>query len=354
MLSVRLHCQRDIWVWTFDGHCDLLATCNWINSLLDIQCNFTFYLCLEVLDFLQCSSFFPQLSFFPIFSFHCVVLHMCLYTDFSLLPFHTAFYLLFPQVHVSLHPPPCSHTHSIFKSKDSPCVMQAVSPPPLILSPSPFLVSSAPPPPQNVWIDLNGVIVTALPAVCPSTSASQRLWKVWREQRERMKGKGRERGRERGESSFEQQGMAALQRAKSSVRSQSQLQPVPLSLPLFIYSQSFFLSFSHTVFLNNLFPAEHPIFNLLSTISHFELTLRLLFLPLNLALSTLTCSFLSWSSIGGGWGGGVCWLHRRDKTSKSRPLIYPGGVALHLRGFMVVSHVVAFKEPGFKNVGHLK
>lgn len=42
------------------------------------------------------------------------------------------------------------------------------------------------------------------------------------------------------------------------------------------------------------------------------------------------------------------------KTSKSRPLIYPGGVALRLRRFMAVSHVVAFKEPGFKNVGHLK
>lgn len=47
-------------------------------------------------------------------------------------------------------------------------------------------------------------------------------------------------------------------------------------------------------------------------------------------------------------------MHRRDKTSKSGTLIYPGGVALRLRRFMVVSHVIAFKEPGFKNVGHLK
>lgn len=112
-----------------------------------------------------------------VFSFHCVVLHMCLNADFALMPFHTA--LLVPRVHVSLHPPPCSHTHSVFKSKDSPCVMQAVSLllsfylPPLSLSLLPL-----PPLPQNVWIDLNGVIVTALPAVCPSTSASQRLWKV--------------------------------------------------------------------------------------------------------------------------------------------------------------------------------
>lgn len=146
--------------------------------------------------------------------------------------------------------------------------------------------------------------------------------------------------------------MAALQRAKASVRSQSQLQPVPLSLPLFIYSQSLFLSFSHTVFLDNLFPAEHPILNLLSTVSHIESTLLLLFLPLNSVLSTLTCFFLSWlSEVEVDWG---LVAHRRDKTSKSRPLIYPGGVALRLRRFMAVSHVVAFKEPGFKNVGHLK
>lgn len=30
------------------------------------------------------------------------------------------------------------------------------------------------------------------------------------------------------------------------------------------------------------------------------------------------------------------------------------GVALRLGRFMAVSHVAAFKEPGFKNVGHLK
>lgn len=117
-----------------------------------------------------------------------------------------------------------------------------------------------------------------------------------------------------------------------------------------ICSKSLFLSFSHTVFLNNLFPAEHPIFNWLSTVSYFEWTHLLLFLPLSLATSTLTCSFLSWSSKGGGAG----LLHRRDKTSESRPLIYSGGVTLRLRRFAAVSHVVAFKEPGFKNVGHLK
>lgn len=43
-----------------------------------------------------------------------------------------------------------------------------------------------------------------------------------------------------------------------------------------------------------------------------------------------------------------------DKTSKSRTFIYPRGVVLHSRRFMSVSHVLAFKESGFKNVGHLK
>lgn len=33
-----------------------------------------------------------QLSFFLVISFHCFVVHMCLNADFSLLPFHTAFY----------------------------------------------------------------------------------------------------------------------------------------------------------------------------------------------------------------------------------------------------------------------
>lgn len=46
--------------------------------------------------------------------------------------------------------------------------------------------------------------------------------------------------------------------------------------------------------------------------------------------------------------------HRRDKPSKSRPLVYPGGVALRWGRFTAVSRVVAFKEPGFENVGHSK
>lgn len=68
-------------------------------------------------------------------------------------------------------------------------------------------------------------------------SASQRLWKVWRILKERKKGKGRVRARQRGgERSFEQQGMAALQRTTLRVRSL----PVPYSLSvLSLYSSVF-------------------------------------------------------------------------------------------------------------------
>lgn len=66
-------------------------------------------------------------------------------------------------------------------------------------------------------------------------------------------------------------------------------------------------------FLEYLFPVEHPIFNLLSTVS----------LPHCRALSTRPVSF---SPAPAEAGGG---LHRRDKTSKSRTFIYPRGVTLH-------------------------
>lgn len=45
---------------------------------------------------------------------------------------------------------------------------------------------------------------------------------------------------------------------------------------------------------------------------------------------------------------------RGDKTPEYRPLLYSGGVVLPSRRLAAVSHVRAFKEPGFKNVGHLK
>lgn len=154
----------------------------------------------------------------------------------------------------------------------------------------PLSVSLLSPPPssecldRSKWCDCDCSAGRLPLHVCLSASLESLTWAEGKEE-----GK-RQRERERGESSFEQQGMAALQRAKTSVRSQSPLKPVPFSLPLSICSQSLLLFFSHTVFLDNLFPAERPIFNSLSTVSHFESMPLLLFLPLN--LSTLTC-FLS-------------------------------------------------------------
>lgn len=178
---------------------------------------------------------------------------------------------------VSPHPhPPHSLTHSIFKSKDSPCVMQAVSfPPPPSLS---LPLSSASPVPQNVWIDVNGVIVTALPAVCNSTSASQRLWKVWREQRERKKGKGR--GKERGRK-VPLNNKAWRPSRESSLASGVGLFPSPfLFLYLCLCALSFYSPHSPTLsFLECLFPVEHPIFNLLSTVSAPPLSLLSPFHP---------------------------------------------------------------------------
>lgn len=91
--------------------------------------------------------------YFSIFSFHSVVVHLCLYQISLSCLFTRPSEYSFPKT-LSLHPPPppCSHTHSVFKSKDSPCVMQAVSRrPPLsfclpLLSFSPLSLSPPPPP----------------------------------------------------------------------------------------------------------------------------------------------------------------------------------------------------------------
>lgn len=137
----------------------------------------------------------------------------------------------------------------------------------LILSPSPFLLSSAPPSPEcldrSKWCDCDCSACRLPLSVFGKSDVSRGI-----EGREKA-----ERKRERGKSSFEQQGMAVLQRTKSNVRSQ----PPVLCLPLSICSQSSLLSFSHTVFFNNLFLSECPIFNLLSTVSYFESTLLILF-----------------------------------------------------------------------------
>lgn len=121
-------------------------------------------------------------------------------------------------------------------------------------------------------------------------SASQRLWKVWREQRERRKGKGRARERARGGKVL-LNNKAWLPSREPSLASGVSLHSC-LSLILYV-CLSALLSFSHTVFLDNLFLSERPIFNTLSTVSYFESTLLLLFYlstrPSPPYLSTLTC-----------------------------------------------------------------
>lgn len=174
--------------------------------------------------------------------------------------------------------------------------------PPLSLS---LPLSSASPVPQNVWIDVNGVIVTALPAVCNSTSASQRLWKVWREQRERKKGKGR--GKERGRK-VPLNNKAWRPSRESSLASGVGLFPSPfLFLYLCLCALSFYSPHSPTLsFLECLFPVEHPIFNLLSTVSapppfHYS------------ALSTQPVPY-SLSCFNRGRGGVVVGVCTREKT----------------------------------------
>lgn len=167
-------------------------------------------------------------------------------------------------------------------------------------------------------------------------SASQRLWKVWREQRERRKGKGRAKERARGGKVL-LNNKAWLPSREPSLASGVSLHSC-LSLILYVC-----LSALHCLFRQP-FPfrtshLQHAVYGFLLWIDPPPS-----FLPLNQALSTLPVH----PNL---WGAGA---YRTDKTSEFRPLIYSGGVALRLRRFMAVSHVVAFKEPGFKNVGHLK
>lgn len=143
-----------------------------------------------------------------------------------------------PSLHIPTQPTVLHTVYSSLKTHPVSCKLLV---PPLSLS---LPLSSASPVPQNVWIDVNGVIVTALPAVCNSTSASQRLWKVWREQRERKKGKGR--GKERGRK-VPLNNKAWRPSRESSLASGVGLFHVPLSLPLPMCSQLLFPSFSHTV-----------------------------------------------------------------------------------------------------------
>lgn len=142
-------------------------------DILNAQHSFTVRVCIveDKITFSAAHSF-PLLFFFRVFFPRFCLLRVLTHRFFSPVASHGLTRTLSPNPCFSTSPPPCSHTHSIFRSKDSPCVMKAVSPPP----PSPSLFCL--PLPENVWIDVNGVIVTALPGVCNSTSASQRLWKV--------------------------------------------------------------------------------------------------------------------------------------------------------------------------------
>lgn len=178
--------------------------------------------------------------FFHIFPLLCCahvqIFLSCLFTRPSTYSFPSSMSLYIP------HPPLIHIVYSSLKTHTVSCKL-LVPPSHFISLPFPSLFCL--PPPQNVWINLNGVIVTALPAVCPSTSASQRLWKVWREQRERKKGKGRERERE---------GKVLLNnKAWRPSRESSLASGVSLcsSLSLFFYlciwSQSLFPLLSHTV-----------------------------------------------------------------------------------------------------------
>lgn len=121
---------------------------------------------------------------------------MCLYADFSLLPFHTAFYLLFSQFHVPLHPPPCSHTHSVFKSKGSPCVMQAVSLRSHFDLP-PLSVSLLPPPSpecldRSKWCDCDCSAGRLPLHVCLSASLESLTWAEGEEEGKRQRARERE------------------------------------------------------------------------------------------------------------------------------------------------------------------
>lgn len=116
-------------------------------------------------DYLQCSSHFPSHLYFHIFffSFHCFA-STCAYALILLFPFHTAFY--FSQFHASPRPPPiqassrthaphkrAAQTHTAYSGKDSPCVVQAVSP---VSHLSPSLFLSFPPafhPPSPECLD---------------------------------------------------------------------------------------------------------------------------------------------------------------------------------------------------------
>lgn len=110
---------------------------------------------------LFCSFLFALLGVFPAILLYVCVSLLKIFTLFA--PFHTAFHS------------PCRltlcRTHSVFKPEKTLPLSRKLLVPLHILSPwlPPSSLRRALLP-QNVWIDLNGVIVTALSAVCLSAS----------------------------------------------------------------------------------------------------------------------------------------------------------------------------------------
>lgn len=240
-------------------------------------------------DYLQCSSLFPSCLFFP--SFLSTVLSCTYaYTQIFFSPAFSHGLLLTFLNSISLYIPHPAVIHIVYSSLKTHPVSCKLLAPPLILSPSPFpSLFCLPPCPEcldrSKWCDCDCSAGRLPFHVCLSASLESLTWAEGEEEGKRL----RERERE---------GKVLLNnKAWRPSREPSLASGVSLSssLSLFLYlclsALSLYSSLSPTLsFLDNLFPAEHPICNSLSTISHFESTLLLLFLPLKLALYTLTCS----------------------------------------------------------------
>lgn len=158
--------------------------------------------------------------------------------------------------------------------------MQAVSPPTHFIS-LPFSSLFPPPLPQNVWIDLNGVIVTALPAVCLSASLESLTWAEGEKEGKLQSERGRG-------------GKVLLNnKAWQLSRGPSLTSGVRLQTSTSIYLPSP-LSFSRAGFINNLFLSEWPKPQL--AVYGFLLWIDLphSLLPLNWDLATLTGYLNMW------------------------------------------------------------
>lgn len=147
-----------------------------------------FIQCLVVSLHCSFASFFALLSVFPAILLYVCVSLLTIFTLFA--PFHTAFHspCRLTLCHVSLQP----NTQSVFKPKKTLPLSRKLFVPLHILSPwlPPSSLHRALLP-QNVWIDLNGVIVTALSAVCLSASLESLTQAGRQGGREEGRGEGR-------------------------------------------------------------------------------------------------------------------------------------------------------------------